>query len=56
MMDTFEFDSDAEARAFTEGVQYLNYAGVVKRLDLDARADGKWTVTVHRTDEPEAVT
>lgn len=53
MTHLFTFDTDAEARAFIEGVQYLNDAGVVERLQLDQRDDGKWIVTVHRTDDPQ---
>jgi len=52
MSHVFTFDTDAEARAFIEGVQYLNDAGIVERLQLDPRDDGKWIVTVHRTDDP----
>ena len=45
MLKKFEFPTEAEARAFTKGVEFVNDSSV-EVVSVCEEFPGKWTVTV----------
>ena len=53
IIHVFDFDSEEEARAFIQGVDFVNDAslgGPMMARDIDS---GKWTVEVHDYDNDD---
>jgi len=53
IIHVFDFDSEEEARAFTQGIDFVNDAslgGPIMARDIDS---GKWTVEVHDYDNDD---
>jgi len=53
IIHVFDFDSEEEARAFIQGVDFVNDAslgGPIMARDIDS---GKWTVEVHDYDNDD---
>jgi hypothetical protein len=46
MLKKFEFPTEAEARAFAEGVEFVNDSSVEVVSTAQESVSGSWTVTV----------
>jgi len=53
MKRTEEFETKAEANAFSQGVQFVNDSAITVERIYQRRADKKWVVVMEDTDYEE---